>query len=165
MRGPAAKPDAGAPTRARAGRTRTAATDPAESTTPAKTAVSHTRVGGVVLRTRRRLIGWWFPAEPPRPWDTLPLMRSHPDEVAHRMGGHGAREEVPLSSVAADRDEVLVLVRGLDALADDVHAQRLRDGDDGPHDRGILRIAPHALHERAVDLQAREGKALQVGER
>src|SRR5262245_8282936 len=68
-----------------------------------------------------------------------------------RIARQRAREEVPLRPVAAELAQALELHLALDALGDDLQAQRPRDLHDGGDDRGVLVVGADAVDERAVD--------------
>ena len=70
-----------------------------------------------------------------------------------------------LRVVAAERDELLVLVFGLDAFGDDRQLDVVREIDDAAHDREVARVAPERRDEAAVDLDDGDRKVLHVRER
>ena len=75
-------------------------------------------------------------------------------------GGEGlavqrAGEEVALHRVAAELAQALELDLALDALGDDLQAERAGDLDDGGDDRRVLVLGADAGDERAVDLDRR----------
>ena len=53
----------------------------------------------------------------------------------------------------------------LDALGDDLEAEVVAERDDRAHDRGVVGVAVHVEHERAVDLELRDREPGEVGER
>src|SRR4051794_38747362 len=62
--------------------------------------------------------------------------------------------EVPaLAVVGAHGPQLVRLLLGLDALGNDLHAERAGEHDNGAHDRGILAVAAYLADEGAVDLQ------------
>src|SRR5436190_10580933 len=72
-------------------------------------------------------------------------------------------EEEPLREVAADAAESGELLRRLDALAEDLHAQAAAEGDDGAHD--LLLAGAETADEGAIDLERVDGELVQVRER
>src|SRR5574341_398461 len=100
----------------------------------------------------------------PRRIGALAAARSGAQQIAQRVGGHRTGEVVALAAIAAQRPKVLELVYRLDPFGDDIHAQRLGNGDDGSNDGRVLRVALDPLDEGPVDLQAGEGETLEIGE-
>src|SRR3546814_20470263 len=62
------------------------------------------------------------------------------------------------------RSQIRQLHLGLDAFRDDGQAKTAGQRDDGAHDGGVILVAWNIAYERAVDLQAMDGKALQITE-
>src|SRR5665647_3910533 len=77
----------------------------------------------------------------------------------------GFAEEIALHHVAAFVGEEAELLLGFHALGDDRHLQAMAEPDDGPDDRGRLRVAAEIDDEGAVDLDLVERESLQIGER
>ena len=64
--------------------------------------------------------------------------------------------------MVAEKGELLF---GFDALRHNHELQGVRHGDDGPDDRGVLRVACHVAHERLIELDSIDGESLEVVER
>src|SRR5438552_226021 len=62
-------------------------------------------------------------------------------------------EQVALHEVAVAALQEVELCLGLHALGDHLHAQRMRERDDGRDDRHLVVVAGHLGDEAAVDLQ------------
>ena len=67
--------------------------------------------------------------------------------------------------MAAELAQALELDLALDALGDDLQAERAGDLDDGGDDRRVLVLGADAVDERAVDLDDVEREALQARQR
>src|SRR6476620_7994831 len=80
-------------------------------------------------------------------------------------GGDGHREEIALAVVTPERRQMIELRLRLDAFRDHVETQIVRQIHDGADDLGTLTLCPHLAHERPIDLQRIEGKAVHVAER
>ena len=72
--------------------------------------------------------------------------------VKSSSGACGPAEVEALREVAAERDEVPVLLLGLDALGDDGQVDVVREVDDAAHDREVAGVATERGDEAAVDL-------------
>ena len=70
------------------------------------------------------------------------------------VGGQRAREVVALAGLAVELAELLDGLVRLDALGDDVDREVPGEAQDGLHDRAVVRVGGHALHEPQVDLVA-----------
>lgn len=86
------------------------------------------------------------------------------EELGDGAARHGLGEVEALAPVASEGSQLLVLLRGLDALARHLQAERLREGDDRVHDGGVLGVVPEAVDERAIDLQAVDREVLDGAE-
>src|SRR5712692_9610713 len=80
------------------------------------------------------------------------------------LGRRGSREQISLTELAMQRLEQRALLGGLDPFGDDVDRQAVAEGQDRADDLDVLRLARGA-HERRVDLQRVDRKAMQVAER
>src|SRR5439155_22528880 len=76
-----------------------------------------------------------------------------------------AREVEALRVVGTELVQARDLPLGLDALGDDLEAQRARHAQHGTDDRGVPVVAAEPADERAVDLDDVEREALEVSER
>jgi hypothetical protein len=98
------------------------------------------------------------------PWWWLPAGR--PGQPAqHALGIDRPAVVVALDLVAAEFLKEVRLLPGLDALGDHLQPEAPGQGQDGPGDGNILRVAGQILDEATVDLQGIDGQALQVAER
>src|SRR6185437_370847 len=76
-----------------------------------------------------------------------------------------AREPVALDFVAGVRAQERELLGGFHALGHHLELQRVRHGDDGGCDRGVVRIGGDVADEFLVDLERVDGQPLEVSER
>src|SRR5438445_8400901 len=90
--------------------------------------------------------------------------RSRRQELRHRLGIDGRGTQIPLALVAAVRAQEFQLLRGLDALGDHAHRERMRERDHRLRDRRIVPSLVHPADERAVDLEAVDRQPRKIGE-
>src|SRR3954447_8261220 len=73
-------------------------------------------------------------------------------------------QEISLHRVAADVGQKCQLLLGFHTLRYDGHFEPVAETNDGPDDRGRLRVASEIDDERAVDLDLVERKRLQIAQ-
>src|SRR5215212_1127791 len=78
---------------------------------------------------------------------------------------HRFAEEITLHRIAAFVRQKRQLLLGFHTLGDDRHVEAMAETNDGPDDRGRLRVASDVDDEGAVDLDLVERKRLQVAQR
>src|SRR5690349_17616064 len=99
----------------------------------------------------------------PRAYRSSPL--STPQESNELLFGQRHADQVALHLVAAQEAQQPRVLLGLDALGDHPQPQRVRERDDGRHQRERARVLAHAHHERAVDLERLDRQLCEVAER
>src|SRR3569833_2043682 len=82
----------------------------------------------------------------------------------HFERGDRAAEVVALQLVATVLAQELEVRKGYDALGHHLEPERMAERDDGPHDGGIVGVAVDVAHETLVDLEAVDGKTLEIAE-
>jgi len=95
--------------------------------------------------------------------------REGPAAEAGELGGAGRfqseREEVPLAEQAAHAAHGVQLLRGFNALGDDLHAEGVAEADHGLKHRGLAVISSGAGDELGRDFDDVDGQAGEVIER
>src|ERR1700741_3101687 len=83
-------------------------------------------------------------------------------KIGERVRMAGLAEVEPLHFVATVVAQEFVLRRRFDTLGYDAHAERLAERHDGFRDRGIVGAVRDVAHERPIDLQRIDRKALEL---